>query len=247
MQPVDMALEAGLLVMQNGGSTVAADRSLTNILKGYQKEGVEVIWRLDFIAATYTADGRSSTVVRRVGPIKTNLVRANEVALLGERVANGEVPIAALSAEVKRIEQLPAPYNRWVVVAAALSTAACYSQVLGGDWGSLGIASVAACVGQVLRSLLYSRDLSVGSVTLLCGVLSAMIASAGLRLGFSQAEPATLIASVIYLVPGLPLINGFVDMISQRYLVVGVERIINAAFVFLILAAALALAATVLL
>jgi hypothetical protein len=41
MQPVEMALEAALLVMQNGGSTVAAERSFSNILKGYKKDGIE--------------------------------------------------------------------------------------------------------------------------------------------------------------------------------------------------------------
>jgi uncharacterized membrane protein YjjP (DUF1212 family) len=247
MQPVEMALEAALLVMRNGGSTVAADRSFSNILTGYKKEGLSAVWRLDFIAAPSTAEGQSSTVVQPVGPIGVNLVRVAEVAALGERVAKGEVVIAALGAEIERIKQLPSPYNRWVMMVTALSTAACYSQILGGDWGSLGIACVAAGVGQFLRSLLYARKLAVGPVTLICGVLSAMIASVGLRLGFSHVEPATLVASVIHMVPGLPLINGFVDVVSHKYLLVGIERIMNAAFLFLILAIAIALAHTVVL
>ena len=40
MQPIEMALEAALIVMQHGGSTVAADRTFTNILTGYKQEGV---------------------------------------------------------------------------------------------------------------------------------------------------------------------------------------------------------------
>ncbi len=43
-------------------------------------------------------------------------------------------------------------------------------------------------------------------------------------------------------VPGLPLINGFVDLVSHKYLFVGLERIANAAFLFLLLAIAIALA-----
>jgi uncharacterized membrane protein YjjP (DUF1212 family) len=74
-----------------------------------------------------------------------------------------------------------------------------------------------------------------------------MIASVGLRLGFSHVESATLIASVIYLVPGLPLINGFVDVVSHKYLMVGIERIMNAVFLFLVLAIAIVLARAVIL
>lgn len=243
-QPLELALEAALLVMRNGGSTVAAERSFANILKGYRREGVTSIWRLDFIAATGASNGQSFTFVRSVGPIGVNLVRASEIAVFSERVAKGDVAIADLGVEVERIKHLASPYNRWVLVAMAAVTAVCFSRISGGDWGSFGLAFVAAGAGQFLRSFLQAKKLAVAPVTLICGLLSALIAAAGLSLGYSQVESATLIASVIYIVPGLPLINGFVDMISHKFLLVGVERMINAAFLFLVLAIAIALART---
>jgi len=246
-QPMEMALEAALLVMRSGGSTVAAERGFANILKGYDQEGVASVWRLDFISATSAVNGHSSTVTRSVGPIGVNLVRASEVGVLGERAAKGEVAITALGSELERIKHVPSPYSRWVLVAMAGATGACFSQIPGGDWGSFGIAFVAAGAGQFLRSLLQARKLDVAPVTLMCGLLSALIAAVCLRLGYSQVETATLIASVIYIVPGLPLINGFVDMVSHKYLFVGIERMINAAFLFLILAVAIAFADTVVL
>ena len=88
MQPVESAVEAALLVMRNGGSTVAAERSFTNIMTGYNQQGVAAVWRLDFIATSSTTDGQSSTVARSVGPIGVNLTRAAEVAALSERVAS---------------------------------------------------------------------------------------------------------------------------------------------------------------
>jgi uncharacterized membrane protein YjjP (DUF1212 family) len=57
----------------------------------------------------------------------------------------------------------------------------------------------------------------------------------------------TLIASVVYLVPGLPLINGFIDVYSFRYVLVGVERMLHAAVLFLLLALAIAFAQTLVL
>jgi len=242
MQAVERALDVALIVMQNGGSTVMVDRTFQNILKGYKQDGVSAAWRLDFVAASSAAEGQSSTVLRPVGPIGVNLVRASEAAVLGERVARGEVNTAALVSEVERLKALAPPYNRWVMIAAAACTAAFFSQIPGGDWGSLGIAFVAAGIGQFFRSLLQAMKFAVAPVTLVCGVLSACIAGVGLRLGLSQMAPATMIASVIYMVPGLPLINGFVDVVSHKYLFVGLERIANAAFLFLLLAIAIALA-----
>ena len=85
-------------------------------------------------------------------------------------------------------------------------------------------------------------------MTLLCGLLSACMASVALRAGFSQVVPVTLIASVVYLAPGLPLINGFVDVLSQQISVRGTRADgTHAAYLFLVLAIAIALAHTAIL
>lgn len=241
-QAVERALDVALIVMQNGGPTVKAERTFQNILKGCGEGDVSTAWRIDFVMASSMTEGRSETVSRLVGPIGVNLTRASEAALLGERVARGEIATTALGSEIARVNALPAPYNRWVMVAAAACAAACFSRISGGDWGAFGIAFVAAGIGQLLRSLLQSRKIAVATVTFVCGTLSACIAGVGLRLGLSQIEPAAAIGSIIYMVPGLPLINGFFDIISHKYLFVGLERIANATFLFLILAVAIGIA-----
>jgi len=247
MQAIEMALDAALIVMQNGGSTEMANRTFQNILKGYEQDGVSAIWRLDFVAASSAAEGHPVTVLRPIGPIGVNLTRASEAVVLGERVTKGELDTAALVAEIARVKALPSPYNRWVMVMAAGCLAACFSQVIGGDWGSFGIAFATAAVGQFLRQLLQARKLAVAVVNLLCGVISTCLASIGLRFGLSEVVPATLIASAVYLAPGLPLINSFVDIVSHKHLFIGLERFTNAIFLFLILALAIAFAYTVIL
>jgi uncharacterized membrane protein YjjP (DUF1212 family) len=238
------ALDAALIVMQSGGSTAAAERSFSDILAGARREATLAIWRLDFIAAN-SIENPSNSVLRPVGPIGVNLARASAVAVLSDRVAKGEADVAALESELVRIRTLPSPYGRWLTIAAAGVSGAAFSQLSGGDLGSLAIAFVAASIGQLLRSFLQVRKVAIAPMTLICGVLSGFIASIGLRLGLSQAAPAALIASVIYMVPGLPLINGFADLVSHKYLIVGLQRIANAVFLFLILAIAIVLAHTV--
>ena len=181
MEQVERALDVGLMVMKNGGSTTAADRAFQNILKGYKEEGVSVVWRLDFVAATGTTEGKPSTVVRPVGPIGGNLLRASEAAVLSERVANGEITTTAIGSEVARINSIAPPYNRWVMILVAACCAAFFSRIPGGDWGAFGIVFVAAGLGQFLRSLLQDRKMAVAPVTLICGVISACIAGIGLQ------------------------------------------------------------------
>src|SRR5512137_1504976 len=147
IEPVERALDVALIVMRNGGSTVMADRVFGNILKGFKKDKVPVVWRLDSVTALSGAEGRPSTIYRPVGVIGINLVRASEAAALSDRVARGEVDTAVLDSEVERINSLAQPYNRPVLIAAGAFTGAIFSQFPGKDWGALGIAFLAAGVG----------------------------------------------------------------------------------------------------
>lgn len=242
MQPVELALDVAAIVMKNGGSTALADRAFQKVLAGCGVNGISAVWRLDLVAACGMADGQSVTVVRPVGALGINLTRASAAALLAERVQDGDVGATALPAEIERINNLQPPYGRRTMVVAAACSAMLFSQLAEGDWGACGIAFVAAGAGQLMRSLLRTRIPAAPVVTLVCGMLSACIAAAGLRLGLSHTAPAAAIASVVYAVPGLALINGFRDIMSQKYLLVGLERIADAAFVFLVLAIAIAFA-----
>jgi uncharacterized membrane protein YjjP (DUF1212 family) len=239
---LETALDAALIVMKSGGSTAATARSFANILNGCEIEDVAAVWRLDFIAATgKTRNGRMAAL-RQVGPIGINLVRAAEVVALSERVARGQVPVEVLDAELNRLRSLPSPYSRWALALVTAVAAAAYSQLAGGDWGSLGIAFVAAGTGQALRLHLGPKGIGGTLGTFVSSVVSAAIAALGLRLGLSGVPAATLVASVIHMFPGMPLINGFMDVISTRYQLTGLERIANAVCLFVVVAIAVALA-----
>jgi uncharacterized membrane protein YjjP (DUF1212 family) len=241
---VERALDIALIVLQGGGSTILAERTFRNVLKGIDNIKINVAWRLDLVLVNILRDGKSESILRPVGPIGVNLTRTSEAVSLSERIEKGLTSIDAAENEINRIESLAPAYNKWIMIAAASFTAACYSKVLSGDTGSLVIALIAACAGQMLRGRLQKLQFSVLAVTFVSGIISACIAAAGLQWQFSQQVPATMISSVIYLVPGLPLINAFMDIVSHKYLLIGLERLFNAALLFLILALNIVIALT---
>lgn len=242
MEAIERALDVALIVIESGGSTANAERTFRNVLKGSKQDGGTLGWRLDLVTVTGAGDGRTSTVVRAIGPIGVNLVRASAAAALGERTARGEIGPDALAPEIGRIKALPPPYGRAAMMAASALVSALICRLLGGGLGAFGLAFVAGGLGGLVRSVLRARGLPVAPLTLICGTISASLAGLGLRLGLSQAVVPALVGSVFYLVPGLPLINGFVDMVSFRHLLIGLERIANAALLFLALAVAVAFA-----
>jgi uncharacterized membrane protein YjjP (DUF1212 family) len=239
---IDRALDLVVIVTRGGGSTVLAERVFRNILHGSGEAQIGAVWRLDMVAAYGVVEGRPLTVIHPIDDIGVNLVRVSGAVVLSERFARGEVSAPALAAEIERVRTLRPPYGRWAGIGAAAAAAGAFTRICGGDWGAFGLAFVAAGLGQVLRSWLQAAGRPVAPVTLACGVLSATLAALGLRLGWSAAAAPALVGSIVYMVPGVPLIIGFMDALSHRHLVLGLERIANALFLFLILAVAIAFA-----
>lgn len=231
--------------MENGGSTVRAERAFNDVLKGSNADGVATLWRYDFVAVTRTTDGKPKTVFRPIRPPGANLLRVAEASTLAERVASGEVDQATLASEVQRICNIGSPYNTWLVIFAAACAAGFFTHFIGGDWGGFGIAFLAGGIGQMVRVALQARKFGAAATITACSILSALIAAFGLRAGISQIAPATLIGSVGYMIPGLPLVNGFIDVASHINMSVGIQRILNAAFLFLILAIGIAVGQSV--
>jgi uncharacterized membrane protein YjjP (DUF1212 family) len=229
-----------LIIMENGGSTVRAERAFNDILSGANAEGVATFWRYDFVVVTRITDGDPETFIRQIRPPGANLLRVAEASTLAERIANGEVDQATLASEVQRIRNIGSPYNTWLVIFAAACAAGFFTHFIGGDWGGFGITFLAGGIGQMARVALQARKYGAAATTMVCAILSALIAAFGLRAGISQVAPATLIGSVGYMIPGLPLVNGFIDVASHRNMSVGIQRILNAAFLFLILAIGIA-------
>jgi uncharacterized membrane protein YjjP (DUF1212 family) len=241
-QAVTAALDLASLVLQSGGSAVMADTTLKDVLKGHGEEGVSTVYRQDFIAASSVANGQAWTVIKPLRPAGLHLVRASEARTLSERLARGEADTINFNSQVERIQRLASPYNPWMTTLAAACAAAAFSRSTGGDWGGMGVVFVAAAIGQFIRSLLQKRSFSRYTVTFSCALISGFIAVAGLRLGLSGVAGATLIGSVIYMVPGVPLINGFVEIASGKHLIVGMQRLLDATSLFFILAVAVAIA-----
>ncbi|HET9952724.1 MAG TPA: threonine/serine exporter family protein [Candidatus Eisenbacteria bacterium] len=243
---VERALDVAAIVMKNGGSTAAAERSFARVLEGLGTRDVTVVWRLDYIAATTTDGGKLVTFIRPIPASTVNLTQAAGAMTLAESVGRGETTVDVLDAGLDRVRGMASPYGAWTRIVAAALAAGSFAWMTRCGWKSAAVVAVSAAAGQFVRSRLQARNLTGVPVTLAAGGVTAMVAGAGVRALSVHPELPTLIASTIYLVPGLALINGYLDMVSHRHLVVGLERTASALIIFLVLAIVVALASVVL-
>ena len=113
----------------------------------------------------------------------------------------------------------------FVLFMASLANAS-FCRLSGGDIWAMLITFTATMVGFFTRQHLTRKKVNHYIVFILSAFVASLCASTALALGIGTAEIA-LATSVLYLVPGVPLINGLID-ITDGHIQIGISRLVNA-------------------
>jgi uncharacterized membrane protein YjjP (DUF1212 family) len=113
---------------------------------------------------------------------------------------------------------------------------ASFCRLFGGDWAAVGVVLAATLAGFFVRQQLQRHGVNHFFVF----IASAFVASAcaGTALLCSATAEVAMATSVLYLIPGVPLINGVIDIIEGHTLT-GASRIIQAFLLIICIAVGL--------
>ena len=130
----------------------------------------------------------------------------------------------------------------FVLLMASLANAS-FCRLFGGDIWAMLVTFTATMIGFFTRQHLTRRHVNHYIVFVVSAFVASLCASTALTLGLDSAEIA-LATSVLYLVPGVPLINGVID-IMDGHIQIGISRLVNA--LMLIVCIAIGMSATLML
>ena len=131
---------------------------------------------------------------------------------------------------VDRIAALPHHYSPGVVMTATGTACAAFCRLFGGDWAAVLVTAVAAALAAWVRMQLNRRQANYFLVALLTA-LTASLAAATAR-WFSAVPQSALMAAVLLLVPGVPLLNASADIL-RGHVSAGLTRAVTSLVVFL--------------
>jgi uncharacterized membrane protein YjjP (DUF1212 family) len=190
----------------------------------------------------------SATLVREVGMPGVNTAR---IQALQELV--GAVPEGLSSSDLHRrldeIERVPVRYSNGFTAAAVGMACGAFAFINGGGVVEILTAMAGSCAGQSLRATLLRRRFNQYAAFAVCGLvaaavyvaLTALLARAGF--GADARHAAGLISSVLFLVPGFPLVAGLLDLF-QHEIPVAVSRLVYASMLCLMVALGLSVVTT---
>ncbi|NJL92770.1 MAG: threonine/serine exporter family protein [Anaerolineae bacterium] len=238
---VDLSLWAGQLVMQRGADSTRIERTVHRIGTGLGCNWMDILVSPNVIIVTTSSGDEFRTKVRRVVRIGVDFAALAAISKLTHQVMAGQMDRFALRAALQAIDHQPAHYPRGVVVTMVGLACAAFSQLFGGDAPIFFVTWLAASAAMFARQALQRRHFNPFLVVLGTAFVAGLLGSLGTVQDLSETPRVALMASVLLLVPGVPLINAAEDLL-EGHVVMGLVRGVNGGLTSLAIAVGLLLA-----
>ncbi len=242
---IDLALWAGQLLLQNGAESERVEETIHRIGTGLGCDWMDILISPNALVVTTISGEEFRTKIRRVVRYGVNMSVLTAINDLSRRVEHGEIDRAAMRRELRRISDTPPHYNRWLVIGLVGLACAAFSRLFNGDWAVFGVTLIASSFAMLVRQELQRRYFNSFVIVAITALVAGLLAGMAARLQLSPQPQTALAASVLLLVPGVPLINAAEDII-KGHVVTGLVRGINGFVISLVIALGLLLAMRIL-
>lgn len=240
----NLLLDYASTLMGVGVHTSRAVRNVTRIADAF---GYVVDMTIFQKNITMTVQDKDDDCIRRTSVRKirhgaVNFETISQLSRLSWKAYDHHIPFAELKLEYDRIVSKPRIPDFGVLVLVSLANAS-FCRLFGGDTAAMGLVFAATFIGFFIRQTLMARGMNHMAIFFLVAFAASMVASLGIWLHLGNTPQIALASSVLFLIPGVHLINSIVDIIDGHVLI-GISRAVNAAI--LIVCIALGLSATLL-
>lgn len=113
---------------------------------------------------------------------------------------------------------------------------ASFCALFGGDWTARGIVFSATLIGFYVRQIMQKKHINHYIIFVVSAFVASLVASSALTL--DTTSEVAIATSVLYLVPGVPLLNGVIDIV-EGHVLTGCSRLIQALLLVLCIAVGL--------
>lgn len=235
----DFTIDYVSQMLGSGASTLRVNRCTRRLTDSLDVD-VEMLSTSRHLTITCRdrATGEFCTRVVSVPQLPINFERTTGLSTLSWEAHDGHYTLRELRRKFEEI--LSKPRLDFSVTLMLISVAnACFCHLFGGDLMAMGFVFMATMIGFSIRQVMTGWHINVYLVYVTSAFIASLVASVSLL--FDCTAATAIATSPLYLVPGVPLINGIIDIV-EGHIQVGISRLVTG--MMLILCIAIGLSAT---
>ena len=156
----------------------------------------------------------------------------SELSALSWEAVDNHLSLEELKDKYKKIISAPRIHPLFVLLLVGFANAS-FCKLFGGDLISMGIVFSATITGFYLKQQMQAKKINHYVVFIVSAFVASLCASTALI--FDTTSEIAMATSVLYLVPGVPLINGVIDVV-EGYVLTGFARLTEASLLIVSIA-----------
>ncbi|EAU00282.1 MULTISPECIES: threonine/serine ThrE exporter family protein [Campylobacter] len=232
----DFLIDYAAKMLSVGTYTARIQRCVTRIARAYGYDVSLTIFVKHFIISVLDPHDNSirRTYVKSsvASPISFNLI--SELSALSWQIYDEKINLSEARRHFNEI--INSKNNGFYKTLLFISLAnAAFCRLFEGDVGSVGCVFVATLVGFYLRFVLTKFKINLKFQYIIVSFISSFIAYIGVYYGITSTPDVAIGSSILFLMPGVHLINSVFDILNENILV-GVSRGLNTGLLIICIA-----------
>ncbi|MDE6637722.1 MAG: threonine/serine exporter family protein [Muribaculaceae bacterium] len=159
----------------------------------------------------------SYTYIIATHPMPISYDINTQLSRLSWKMSDDHLTLKDAQKQFEEIIHTP-PSNKYLVLFLASLANAAFCRLFTGDWAAVGVVFISTLVGFYLKQLLTQIKVDPRLIFIICAFISSVLASTATLFSFGHTPDIAVGTSVLYLVPGIPFLNSFSDMLNGHYI-----------------------------
>lgn len=222
-----MLLDIAVLLMSSGAHTERVNRNISRLSESLGFH-TELLFSLSGITLTSSVPGKPGphyTSFRRIGAYGVHMGVVSAISRLSWKAAEGKAGFADIRQEVERIKALP-HYPKPLLLLMITLAGMAFCRVAGGELYPVILAGLATGCGFLTRNALLHRGYNLAMSICVAAFIASSLSGLGIVWNLGESPEIAVATSVLFLIPGVPMINSIIDLM-HGHIVVGHGRAVQ--------------------
>ncbi len=226
-----IALEAGRIILQNGGETYRVEETIYRICSSYGINNAEsFVTPTGIIVSVIDKYGDTNSLVKRVKSRSVNLEKVSKVNDLARNIRNEGLTCEEVKERLEKIDNDKRYSLNTTIFFSALSSSL-FTLLFGGSFSDSLVAFFIGAIIKYTCNLLAQNKLNDFFTNIIGGAIAAFLANLSVYCSLGTNSDMITIGSIMLLVPGLAITNAIRDTLAGDLLAAlsrGLEAILTA-------------------
>ena len=207
-------LEVGTLLMTSGANTSRIRITISRIANafGFNTE-LLITHRALMITVSDEMSDYFQSSLKRTMPHGANFRMVSGISRMSWQIVDHNWSFEQIWNEIDRLKSLP-HFPRPLILFTVGLAGASFCRLFGGGYIEMLVAFVATFLGLFIRQEAMKRNFNTYLCIFMASLTSCIIAGAAVKLKLGTDPEYAFATSVLYLIPGIPLINSLSDLLD---------------------------------